>query len=805
MPQAELIKGSDGKLYGTTVAGGSVRQGTLYRVNQDGTGFVVIKSFGSVTNDGQRPSAAVIEATDGFLYGTTGEGGNFGLGTVFRSDMAGSNFSVLASFDGTNGAYPEARLLEASDGLLYGTTSGGGPGTNDYGVVFRLHKDGTGFEVLKTFAGNDGANPEGGLLEATDGGLYGTTLFGGGTNIPGWTSTISSNVGTLFRLEKDGSGFSVLHHFYRYPSGSVPVLVQTNGYFPYGEVVQGTNGFLYGTTSAGGRQNSGTVYRINTNGADFAVLRELTNSTGAISLSGLALATDGRLYGTTFDGGTNGGGVVFRIDQDGSNYLTLTNIVLGQGAAAGLVESTDGDLIGTTKLGGVAGEGTIFRIQKNGAGFTVLRQFSAAGGDGESPYAGLLHASDGLYYGTTRLGSEQGAGCVFQIDALGRAYQITAALPVGANPTASVIESANGVFVGAGINDGTGGHGAIFSLNPTGPDLTTLHDFAPGVDGYYASAALTRATNGYLYGITAQGGTGFRGILFRLTPDGSNYTVLHQFDPGGLNPMQPLLQASDGRLYGTTYVSYLNTTYSNAANGCIFRIDLDGTNYTLVKTFDNRLTTGANPMSPLLEGNDGMLYGTTYSGGTTNDAGVVYRVNKDGSGFQLLHAFLGVAGDGRHPCGSLVEAADGTLYGTTERGGASGQGTLFQLNKDGSGYAVLASFDASTGAYPRGGLTSGPKGALYGTTDQGGPSDAGTIFRFGDPLEYIAQVTLASGQIQLACVGAPGTNYLIERTTTLGSSAIWEAVQSTNAPASGQFFIADQPPSGSSAFYRMRH
>jgi len=786
MPQAELIEGSDGKLYGTTVAGGGADKGTAFQMNRDGTGFLVLRSFGSTTNDGQWPFASVIEGSDGFLYGTTGEGGDFGRGTVFHLDKTGGNFALLKSFDGTNGAYPEAKLLEASDGLLYGTTSGGGPGTNDYGAVFRLNKNGSGFQLLKAFSGTNGANPEGGLLEAADGGLYGVTLYGG-----------SSNVGTLFRLEKDGSAFTVLKHFYRYASSS------TNGYSPYGQLVEGTNGFLYGTTSAGGRNLGGTIYRINTDGSGFATLRELASSTGSSPLNGLALASDGLLYGTTFDGGTNNGGVVFRIDQNGSNYMTLTNVTSGQCPVAAVLETSEGELLGTTQLGGASGDGTIFKLQKNGTAFTVVRNFSSTGDDGESSYASLTLGSDGQFYGTTRLGSQFGAGAVFTIDPLGRSYQITAALSGagGANPTAPLIELANGVMAGTSAYGGNSNRGTIFATSSTG--LTPLHNFGANSGGYFALAALTKATNGFLYGVTTLGGTNASGTLFRVAPDGSDYTVLKHFASGGLNPMQPLLQASDGLLYGTTYYSYL-TGVPNSTNGCIFRIDENGGSFAVLKYFSPQ-TNGANPMSPLLEASDGKLYGTTYSGGTTNDAGTVFRINKDGSAFEMLKAFIGVQGDGRHPCGRIVEASDGFLYGTTERGGTNDQGTLYRLAKDGTAYSQLARFDSSNGAYPRGGVALGPNDALYGTTDQGGATGAGSIFRYGSALEYISQIVISNQQAVLTCVGEAGTNYIIERTTGLtGPSPVWNLVQSTNAPDSGNFLVTDQLPYGPNAYYRMK-
>ena len=252
-PAAELTEGQDGGLYGTTPIGGSSGQGTVFRLNKDGSGFRLLKSFGTSPGDGTRPVAALLEASDGSLYGTTAAGGQFGFGTLFRLSEAGSNYTVLWSFTGTNdGAYPEARLLEASDGLLYGTASGGG--SNDYGTVFRLGKDGSGFQSLLRFSGTNGANPEGALIEGSDGLLYGITISGGAP------SSGHTSAGTVFSLDKSGATFTLLQTFVEYYVPSTHNVLQTNGYTPYGRLVEGTNGMLYGTTAYGGINGNGTVY-----------------------------------------------------------------------------------------------------------------------------------------------------------------------------------------------------------------------------------------------------------------------------------------------------------------------------------------------------------------------------------------------------------------------------------------------------------------------------------------------------------------------------------------------------------------
>jgi uncharacterized repeat protein (TIGR03803 family) len=291
-----------------------------------------------------------------------------------------------------------------------------------------------------------------------------------------------------------------------------------------------------------------------------------------------------------------------------------------------------------------------------------------------------------------------------------------------------------------------------------------------------------------------------------VNPDGSGYTVLKNFAFGatgpGANPMETLLEGSDQILYGTTYGGGVSN------KGVVFSLTKDGSTYGILKAFGSPSSDGENPMSPLLEASDGMLYGCAYGGGGTNAAGTVFRLRKDGTGFGVILSFVGLGQDGRHPCGNLVEWTDGALYGTTERGGTNDQGTLYRVNKDGSGYSVLANFGGAWGVYPRGGLTRGPDGALYGTTDQGGQMGFGTVFRYGPAFGDIAALQIISQVPTITAVGLPGTNYLLQRTVDLGSASSWTTIASTNAPGNGVLSIPDPSTlagAPGSAFYRLKY
>jgi uncharacterized repeat protein (TIGR03803 family) len=767
-PHAELIEDSAGFLYGTA-AGGSVDQGTVFRLEKNGANFEILKRFGNAPGEGRRPFAALLEASDGNLYGTTVSGGFSNLGTIFRLQKSGDAFGTVFHFDGTNGAFPESSLLEAT-GKLYGTTSGGG--SNDNGFVFRVNKDGSDFEQLVKFDGTNGANPSAGLLPASDGKFYGTTYSGG-----------IAGRGTIFRLNPDGSDFIVVKSFI---SGS------TNGYGPMAKLVEGTNGTLFGTTSLGGTNGTGTIFSITKAGTDFRVLKSLGGTNGWSPKAGLITASDGLLYGTAFEGGTNNRGVIFRIDQTGANFQVFHFPSAVQNPAAGLVEGLDNQLYGTSAAGGNAGQGTAFKISKDGGSFAILHEFIETGGDGKSSHAALLAASDGRLRGVTRLGGSTGNGTVFSFEPKTGEYTSHWSfdgLAGEVRPIAALTEGTNGALYGVS-EFGGGGGGLLFRIEKNGSGFTPLHNFSGGI---HPRAPLVRLRDGGLYGSTILGGTSRFGTFYRISADGSNHTTVHDLQTAdGMNPAQALTVAKDGFLYGAL-------TYGGG--GKLFRMTPDSTNFVVLRTFSDE-TNGVNPLSPLLEGENGLFYGTTYGGGVTNNAGVIFRIFADGSDYQVLHSFTGLDTDGRHPCGQLVARND-VLYGTTERGGIHDYGTLFSVRVNGSNFVTLAHFSSATGSYPRGGLTLGFDGAVYGTTDQGGALGLGSIFRFG-PTEMVTDVGFTAEEVRLCCFGIPGTNYWLERATNLNNNSSWTSLAQTNAQPNGYFNFLDLSAPTESAYYRLR-
>jgi uncharacterized repeat protein (TIGR03803 family) len=282
----------------------------------------VLYSFCALTNctDGQLPDARLLQAVDGTLYGTTAYGGANDFGTVFKITPEGTPTS-LYSFDGNLGSIPFGGLLQGTDGSFYGTTNGG------WGTVFKITREGT-LTTLHNFDVSDGSSPTAGLVQATDGDFYGTTTEGG-----------ANNGGTVFKITPEGT-LTTLYNFCSQPSCA-------DGLGPYAALVQATDGNFYGTTYKGGANNEGTVFEITPAGA-LTTLHNFDATDGAQPFGGLLQGTDGNFYGSTFEGGdltcqvnsSVGCGTLFSLSTGLGPFVTFvravgrigqTGDILGQG------------------------------------------------------------------------------------------------------------------------------------------------------------------------------------------------------------------------------------------------------------------------------------------------------------------------------------------------------------------------------------------------------------------------------------------------------------------------------------------
>ncbi len=349
-PRASLVQATDGNFYGTTYIGGTNSRGCIFRITPGG-GYTNFYSFGSQTNDGANSSARLVQGSDGFLYGTTVNGGTNNLGTIFRISLSGS-YSNLYSFQGptNDGANPTAPLAKGSNGDFYGTTQKGGAG--GFGTVFKFNTNGTETN-LYSFTGptNDGYQPLTGLVRGSDGNYYGTTFFGGLTN-----SNNNNGYGTVFRISPGGSYTNLYLFGTTFPDGLFPATM-----------IEGSDGNFYGTTSSGGAwTNRGTVFRITPAGNEsmFYSFGSQTNDGSAVN-SGLIQTGDGNFYGTTIQGGSNNIGTIFRVSPGGQETILYTfgsHANDGVNPVDGVILGSDGNFYGTTEFGGSTNKGTIFKL-----------------------------------------------------------------------------------------------------------------------------------------------------------------------------------------------------------------------------------------------------------------------------------------------------------------------------------------------------------------------------------------------------------------------------------------------------------
>ena len=344
-PYAGLVQGSDGNFYGTTAAGGPNDHGTVFKITPGGvlTTLVTFTGF-SGANPGRNPVGGLVQGrSDGLFYGTTQDGGLFGLGTVYKM-TSGGGLTVLHEFDATYGAQPAAGLMEDAsiNGNFYGTAQYGGP--SSLGTVFRVTSGG-GLTLMYNFTGTaNGRRPLAGLVQGrSDGLFYGTTFGDPGVN----------NYGTVFKMDSQGV-LTTLHAFNL-----------TDGSAPQAGLVEdvNNNGEFYGTTYQGGANNHGTVFKVTSSGT-FTAKVNFLGTDGSDPRGGLVQGSDGNFYGTTYQGGANNLGTLFKMTPIGTlTTLVAFNAINGDHPHAAMVLGSDGNFYGTTVSGGTAGSGTVFRFQ----------------------------------------------------------------------------------------------------------------------------------------------------------------------------------------------------------------------------------------------------------------------------------------------------------------------------------------------------------------------------------------------------------------------------------------------------------
>lgn len=630
------------------------------------------------------PVGRLVEGRNGLLYGTASSGGEFGVGGIYalaRNATTTMSVSILHSFNGADGAGPAAGLIQGADGNFYGTAVQGG--TNGLGSVFKMTPGGQ-VTTLHSFSGTDGQFPLGALVQGSDGYFYGTASEWG-------DGQVSRVTGTIFKISGEGQ-FILLHLF-----------DLTDGGNPRGALVEGVDGSFYGTTSGGGVDGLGTVFKITPDGT--LTLLYSFRSDGPREPGDLLLASDGNFYGSATTqgfGDQTQPGAIFRMTPDGT--VTFIHTMQGTGSAISLIQASNGSLYGVSRPFPGGTRGTLFALTLDGA-FTTLFTFPAWSTSNSFNPTSIMQGQDRRLYVTSGGGGvgNRGFAVGFTLDGAPTAgAQFNDDSPL--YPLGRILQGPDGNFYGTSCAGGTLNLGTIFKMTPAGA-VTTLHSFA-GLEGA-CPVGLLLASDGNWYGATTSGGQYQRGAVFKMTPSGS-LSILHPFTPDdGSSAVAALIQGRDGALYGTAYRGGASRL------GTVFKITLAGA-FTRLHSFTGLGDEGAGPIGGVVQGCDGNFYGTTETGGGVNNLGTIFRMTGPGQ-VTTLHSFS-TARDGASPEGDLLQASDGALYGTTRLGSIAGStGTIFKITTGGL-LTNLHEFAPSEGAEPYAGLIEASDGRFYGTT-----------------------------------------------------------------------------------------
>lgn len=533
-----------------------------------------------------------------------------------------------------------------------------------------------------------------------------------------------SSLGTIFKTDDSGNNFDVRPAFPRINAGN-PL---------YTKLVQAADSMLYGLTSKAGENAAGVLFQYNpatgiyTQKVDFKA-----NITGKTPSGSLLKVNDGMLYGMTSKGGENNKGTLFQYNPTTSVLVKEFdfNDSIGGEPTGSLIQADDGKLYGMTSKGGIHNLGVLFSYDFNTSIYTKLFDFDGAV-NGANPLGDLLLASNGMLYGITNKGGISDLGVIFQYDISNSTFskQFEFSGPFsGYSSEGSLMQANDGMLYGVTSKGGIHGDGILFQYNINTSAVTTKFNFYEGV-GKTPTGSLIQASDGMLYGTASLGGPYGKGVIFQYDPVTAVYTLKNNFATGLLmGPRGTLMQATNGKLYGLTYAG------GGSTNDGLFEYDIVTTDCR-VKIFFHQ-SYGQWPQASLLQASDGMLYGTAMLGGAYTQ-GVIFRYNPLTSLYTMVYEYNHPYGldYGLEPKSSLIQASDGMLYGTTNKGGAYSAGTIFQFDPVTLTYVKKFDFDgAANGQFPEAGLVQANDGMLYGVAP--GPQNGKSILYQYNPFTSV--------------------------------------------------------------------
>lgn len=599
-PHGSLIQASNGKLYGMTSNGGDYNKGVMFEFDPSTSNFIKKIDFNG-TSIGQNPHGSLVEVSNGNLYGMTFRGGNNDEGVIFEYNLSTSSYIKKLDFDNnSNGSNPESTLIQASNGKLYGMTGLGG--NNSKGVLFEYDPSTSICTKKFDFDGvTNGQFPSGSLMQASNGKLYGMVSEGG-----------CNGVGIMFEFDPITSIFTKKIDFSSY----------SNGRDPRGSLLHSTNDKLYGLCSKGGGYDFGVLFEYDPINYTYTAKFNFEGTNGKVPYGSLCQASNGKLYGMTNLGGINNMGVLFEYDISTSTFtkkIDFMGVTNGSNPFGSLFEASNGKLYGMTFSGGSNNMGILFEYDPNTSVFTKKIDFNST--NGRNPEGSLIEANNGKLYGLTYWGGNYGLGVLFEYDPNTSTYvkkHNFAGPSNGSYPLGSLIQATNGKLYGMTYWGGNYSLGVLFEYELSTSTCSKKIDFNGTSNGGESLGSLLQASNGKLYGMTSTGGIDSTGVLFEYNPFDSTFVKKNDFV--GSNGRTPFYT----QLIEICVFPRLTEQPHNICNGntSMFSIKAVGNNLTyqwqvndgngFTNISDNNTFSGAQNDTLLLSGALSILNGYSF-------------------------------------------------------------------------------------------------------------------------------------------------------------------------------------------------
>lgn len=635
------------------------------------------------------------------IIGVTNSGGSDNLGTIFKTDINGDNLTIVKELKYTNpGAGPDNSALCEVNGKLYGTTGYGG--RYDKGTLYEYDLATSTHTKLHDFDGeNTGRTPYSNVILASNGKLYGTTL-NGGINDLGTLFEYNIDTNTLIKkLDFDGANM---------------------GMDVYANVVQASNGKLYGLTNRGGSIGYGVLYEFDFTTDTFTKLIDFDRVNIGSAPTILVEVENGIMYGTTSAGGINDNGTIFK-------YTIATNTLekkfefnsgsSGSSLGLSLMLASNGNLYGLTRFGGLNNRGVLYEY--NISTETFIKKIDLTTELGSTPSGRLLEVTSNKLYGFTNTGGANNDGVMFEFDIATNTYTKKFDFEYsssGRNPKGTFVKASNGKLYATAQYGGLGTAGTLFEYDTQTNGIQKKLDFNYAENGYGFRAGFAKGLNGKLYITTSAGGLyAAYGTLLEYNPDDN--TLDKKFDFSYSEAPQSstdasVLYASNGKIYGVS-------TYMGGQE-VLFEFDLETNTYTSKVAYNNA-TVGSAP-SELIEATNGKIYGTANGG--ANNRGYIFQYDYVNDDYQNIYDFEGnnYGNSGK----ALLQASNGKLYGVGYSGGTYNKGFLFEFDISTTSYTKKYDFNTPYRALSTS-LIEVSEGVLYGFYS-GGTNNRGGIFSY---------------------------------------------------------------------------